>query len=255
MKLTLKTALLSAIAGMLCVATNASAASSTTVGFDGGSDGGFIGNAFFEATGGNPDGSAHHLVQAFGVSLRTGGEGEPANDAFLGDYSQYNSVTISFDIKVNSITDFIGNELPRAIGISLIDRDVQGPSGPAGVFFEMGVVSADLTSEWTTLTAIIEDTSSIGLPNGWVGFGDEDPNTFEPILPDGATFASVLASVDQFEITTLVPGFFFTFANYDVRIDNVSIKGVASPVPLPGAVWLFGAATAFLAGWRRRPAA
>ncbi|MFK8030209.1 MAG: PEP-CTERM sorting domain-containing protein [Gammaproteobacteria bacterium] len=233
----------------LCAATSAWAVTPTTVGFDDGDDGGFVGNAFFESTGGNPDGNARFFVQAFGISLRTGEEGGPVNSDFLGDYSEFGEVTISFDIQVNSITNFFGGEIPAAIGISLIDRDVQGPSGSSGVFLQMGVVSADANSEWTTLSATISDPSSMLLPPGWIGFGDEDPNTFEPVLPDGATFASVLASVDEFQITTFVPGFFFTNSNYDLRIDNVSLS--ASPVPLPGAIWLFGAALLSLAGRRK----
>ena len=47
--------------------------------------------------------------------------------------------------------------------------------------------------------------------------------TFAPILPAGATFASVLASVDQFQLTGAIPGFFFGPANMDIRIDNVAV--------------------------------
>ena len=235
---------------MLGSATNALAASNTTVGFDGGSDGGFTGNAFFEASGGNPDGNAHFFVQAFGVSLRTGGSGQPANAGFLGDYSAFDEVTISFDVQVNSITNFFGGEIPAAIGISLIDNDIVGGSGSSGVFLELAVISAGSHADWTTLSATISDTSAITLPPGWIGFGDEDPNTFEPTLPDGATFASVLAGVDEFQITTFVPGFFFTNSNYDLRIDNVTLTATA--IPVPGALWLLGSAVLFLTGVRRK---
>ena len=80
------------------LSTLALGADNAVVGFDGGSDGGFIGNAFFETEGGNPGGVAHHLGEFFFNDLRTGGVGEPANEAFLGDYSSYASVTFSFDI-------------------------------------------------------------------------------------------------------------------------------------------------------------
>ena len=62
------------------------------------------------------------------------------------------------------------------------------------------------------------------MPAGWIGFGAEDPNTFEPILPQGSTSTSVLASVDEMWITGAVPGFFFSNAIFDVRIDNVALE-------------------------------
>lgn len=198
-------------------------AENITVGFNGGSDDGFMGNAYFEAAGGNPDGVAHHLGEFFFNDLRTGGVSEPANPAFLGDYSTYASVTFSFDVKTNSLNDFMGNPIARSVGIMLKDRDIQGPSGASGVFIEMGVLGVNFTGEWTTLSVTIEDPASMELPAGWIGFGDEDPNTYAPILPEGATFASVLASVDEFDITGGVPGYFFGFANFDVLIDNITV--------------------------------
>lgn len=235
--------------GLVFTGVQTFAATSTNAGFDGGDSNGFTGNASFLANGGNPGGSADFFVQAFGVSLRTGGVGEPANDDFLGDYSAFSSVTISFDVQVESITNFFGGQIPAAIGVSLIDRDVTGPSGPSGVFFQMGVISADANSDWTTLSVTIDDLSSVTLPAGWIGFGDEDPNTFEPILPNGATFASVLSSVDEFQITTFVPGFFFGNSNYDLAIDNIRLE--ATPVPVPAAIWLLGGALVSLLRLRR----
>ena len=209
---------------ILSLSTMAFGAETTTVGFDDGSDGGFTGNAYFEASGGNPGGVAHHLAEIFFNDLRTGGVGEPANDGFLGDYSTYTSVTFSFDIKTNSLTDYMGNQIARSIGIALKDRDIEGPSGASGVFFEIGIVGVNYTGEWTTLSVTIDDPMSETLPAGWIGFGDEDPDTYQPILPERATFASVLAGVDEFDITGAVPGYFFGFAFFDVLIDNVTVE-------------------------------
>ena len=221
--------------------------SSTVVGFDGGDNGGFQGNAFFQASGGNSGGRAHHLNDSFSNELRTGGIGEPSNSAFLGDYSSFTNITFSFDIKTDSLTDFIGNQIARPIGIKLIDRDIQGGSGASGVFFEMGVQGVSFTPEWTTLSVTIADPTQSALPAGWIGFGDEDPSTFEPILPAGASFASVLASVDEFHITGAVPGFFFGTAFSDVSIDNIRLT-----VPAPGTAALLGLGG--LAATRRRRA-
>ena len=230
------------------LATGAAAlgAYDTVVGFDGGDPSGFTGNAFYESTGGNPDGNAHHNAQIFFNEIRTGGIGEPANDAFLGDYSGFSEVTFSVDVKTDSLTDFIGNEIARPIGISLIDRDIQGPSGASGVFFELGILGVNFTPGWTTLSVTIDDPTQMALPAGWVGFGDENPMTFEPQLPMGASFASVLAGVDEFKLTGAVPGFFFTFANFDVRIDNLSVT-----VPAPGTLAVIAPAAGVMMRRRR----
>ena len=92
----------------------------------------------------------------------------------------------------------------------------------------------------TTLSVTIEDPTATELPPGWIGFGDEDPDTFEPILPDGASFASVLASVDEFSITGAVPGFFFGNAFWDVQVDNITVNGQLVPEPTGGLLLLIG---------------
>jgi hypothetical protein len=199
------------------------AAFTTTAGFDGGADDGFSGNAFFEATGGNPDGNAHHFGSFFFNEIRTGAVGEPANAGFLGDYSSFDSVTFSVDVRVESLTNFLGDQISRTVGISLRDRDLQGPNGDSGVFYPLADISLATHGNWTTLSVTIDDPTQAALPAGWIGFGDEDPNTFEPLLPPGASFATVLAGVDEMQITGAVPGFFFTFADFDVRLDNVSV--------------------------------
>ena len=85
---------------------------------------------------GNPGGNAHIDGSFFFPELRTGGLGEPANSGFLGDFSAAGQITISFDVRVDSITDFIGNEIFRPFGVMLIDRDILGGSGPSGVFLK-----------------------------------------------------------------------------------------------------------------------
>ena len=212
-------------------------ADSTVVGFDGGSSDGFTGNALFQATDGNPGGAARHVTDLLFNDLRTGGIGEPVNANFLGDYSSFSNIEFSFDVRTNMLDDFTGNPIARPVGIMLIDRDIQGGSGPSGVFFEIGTLGVNFNPEWTTLSVTIADPTSAALPTGWIGFGDEDPNTFEPILPDGATFASVLASVDEFRITGAVPGFFFTNAFWDVQIDNIT---VSVPAPASGVLLAAG---------------
>ena len=220
----------------------------TNVGFDGGSNGGFGGNAFFESSGGNPDGNAHFLVESFGIELRNNTPGDPSNPAFLGDYSAAGQVTIGLDVRVDDL-NFFGTPVGRNLGLMFIDQDTIGPSGPAGVWFTLGAISQASTSDWTRFELTIDDFSSTTLPPGWIGFGDEDPNTFEPILPTGATFASIFEDVDEFRISTFEPGFFFGFTNFDVRVDNVSIEVTHIPEPGMGLIFLMAASTGVL---RRR---
>lgn len=239
-----------ALAGALCAWSGGShAASSTVVGFDGGTDGGFAGNAFFEPDAGNPDGNAHFLIENFGIELRSGAEGEPANPNFLGDYSSFGSITFSVDVKVNSLS-FGGHQISREIGIELIDRDIQGPDGGSGVFFLLDYISRATHGDWTTLAVTISDPTQAGLPPGWIGFGDFDPVTFEPRLPDGATFATVLAGVDEFRLTSYQPGFFYGFTDFNVRVDNLAVSVTPATVPVPGALLLF--ATGLIPVLRRR---
>ncbi len=222
---------------------------STVVGFDGGSDDGFTGNAFFEASDGNPGGNAHFFLETFGIEIRTGQEDGPMNPNFLGDYSAASSVVFGLDVQVDSIT-FFGSEVSRNLGVVLVDRDIQGPSGPSGLWYTLGSISAASTSDWTHLDVTIDDVTQGALPLGWIGFGDEDPNTFETILPPGASFASVLAGVDEFRISTFEPGFFFGFTNFDARLDNVSVQ--VNTVPEPVGLAFFAAALGCLTHRRRR---
>ena len=68
------------------------------------------------------------------------------------------------DIEVASLTNFIGNQIARPYGIKLIDRDVMGPSGPSGVYFELAVLSAAAQSSWTEVSVTIDDPTSTTLP-------------------------------------------------------------------------------------------
>lgn len=212
------------------------AASSTVVGFDGGTDGGFTGNAYYESVGGNPLGNAHFLIENFGIELRTGGIGETSNPDFLGDYSAFGAVAFGVDVKVISLA-FGGSQIAREIGITLIDRDIQGPDGASGVFFLLDYISRATHGDWTTLSVSIDDPRQSELPPGWIGFGDYDPVTFAPLLPEGATFATVLAGVDEFRLTSFQPGYFYGFTDFNVRVDNLYLS--VTPVPVPGALLLF----------------
>ena len=239
--------LIASTLALFSLAGSALAQTSTTVGFDAGTSGEFTGNFLFESTGGNPGGNAHlPNAPVFFPSLRTGTPGQSTNPGFIGDYSSFSEVTFRFDVKVDSITDFIGNQIQRPLGISLIDHDIQGPNGASGVFFEFAPLSSAAQFNWTEFAVTINDTTSATLPAGWIGFGDEHPTTFAPILPTGATFATILAGVDEVQITGAVPGYFFNNAFYDMRIDNVTVEkgtgciGISFCTPDPNSTGVAG---------------
>ena len=73
------------------------------------------------------------------------------------------------------------------------------------------------------------------------------------MLPEGVTFADILKGVDQIAITTLVPGFFYGFTDFNIAVDNISITpGAAAPVPEPSVLALLAAGGAILLGLARR---
>ncbi|GEM_PF-477346 len=210
------------------VATPAIGQNSASVGFDAGSEGWSInGLNAITPTGGNP---AEHVrwnnpVDTFGISARTS-----THAAFLGDYTAKGEVTLSIDMKVNFIT-FFGSPVPRNLVVELFDDDPFGAAPPAQVWFPLTTLQGS-GQDWMTFSTTVTDVFSDTLPDGWRGAGDEDPMTFEPILPAGRTWTNVLAGVDRIEFTTFEPGFFFGFTNFDVSMDNVSIQ----PLP-PQTAW------------------
>ena len=210
----------------LCAfAPSAHAAACAAVTFREGAPRGFTGNSYFQPTGGNPGGTAHFLIENFGIELRTGALGEPSNPRFLGDYSGFARITFGFDVKVSALV-FGGNQVSREIGVALIDRDIQGPDGASGVWFLLDYISLATHGDWTRLAVTIDDPTQPDLPPGWIGFGDYDPDTFEPRLPEGATFATVLAGVDEFRINTYQPGWFYGFTDFNVRVDNILVTAL-----------------------------
>ncbi len=162
------------------------------------------------------------------------------NQAFLGDYTQSGTVTLGIDVLASTIT-FEGREVPRQMVVQLIDYD--NPAGDApytSVWYDLGTIQAG--TGWQHLSVTIGDTSSTTLPAGWGGDGATVGDG--PGLPDGRTFADVLASVDEVRFTTAVPGYLYGYTYYDVSVDNISIAAVPEPstyAMLLGGLGLMGA--------------
>ena len=216
-----------ALAGTLIGAALPSAAQ-TVVTFGQGNEGwtgpqGVGGATFIDPALGNAAPALHTVFEDFGITFRT-----TTNAAFVGDYTQSPSVTLGLDVLTQSI-QFFGQNVTRRLVVELRDHDNPAEGYPyTSVWATLGTLSS-ANAGWQHLSVTIADTSATALPTGWGGYGAEDPVTFEPTLPPGRTFASVLAGVDELVFTTLVPGFFYGFTDFDVAIDNVSITAVPEP--------------------------
>lgn len=236
--------MLSAIAVSALASSGALAANNNqTVTFDDGNQGwSLLWHDTVTPTGGNPGARLHwdDLIDNFWMNARNS-----TNANFIGDYTAKGPVTLSIDVQVDYIS-FFGQPVGRDLVVQLFDDDDYNGAGPASVWFNLGFLPSSTNGEWVTLQATIDDVFSDTLPAGWNGAGDEDPNTFEPILPAGRTWTNVLQGIDRIEFTTAVPGWFYGFTNFNLSVDNISIT------PVPGAGTLSVLAIGGLAATRRR---
>jgi hypothetical protein len=201
-----------ALAG--CLFAGLAAAQATVTTFDDGEEG-WNGNALLETADGNPGANMHFMLETFGIELRN--EEHPA---FIGDMTASASVTVGVDAKADSIT-FLGSEVSRNVVVEFRSRALGQDGYPwSSVWIVLGTIQAD--PAWHEYSVTF-DPSSAELPQGWGGYGAEDPVTFEPMLPPGVTFADVMANVDELAFTTFEPGWFYGFTIFDARMDNLRI--------------------------------
>lgn len=191
------------------------------------------GATFIDNTLGNAAPSLRTVFNDFGITFSNS-----TNADFIGDYTTDPSVFISIDT-YTTFLNFFGIDVGRDFIVELRDYDNPEPGYPwTSVWYNLGILTAS-DPGWHTWSVTIADTSAAALPAGWGGYGAEDPVTFEPILPAGRTFTSVLAGVDEIAFTTLVPGFFFGFTDHDVAVDNITLNRV--PEPATAALLFLGA--------------
>ncbi|MHC5001998.1 MAG: PEP-CTERM sorting domain-containing protein [Planctomycetota bacterium] len=220
---------------LVTIGATSAALADATVTFENGTEGwtgpaGPGGATTVEPDGGNPGAHLHTIFNNFGIEFRTS-----TNTDFVTDYTAFGSVTLSVDVKVEDIS-FFGTPASRPWVLDLRSSALaQGGYPWTSVWFEFDWISAGQYGDWTTFTVTIEDPTSTELPPGWGGYGDETPLA-EPILPPGVTFADVLASIDEVALTTLEPGWFFGFTDFDVRIDNIAIQTTGGSDPCPSDV-------------------
>ncbi|MBK8915341.1 MAG: hypothetical protein IPM64_12215 [Phycisphaerales bacterium] len=183
---------------------------------------------FLESDGGAPGAHLRWLmIDTFGCTLYNA-----TNANVIGDYGRFSGpVELSIDVQVGEIS-FFGSPVARNLIVELVDYNDPDADYPwTSVWFNLGEMSADQTAEWTHFSVVIDDPASTSLPPGWGGTGAEDPVTFEPTLPPGRTFASVLAHVEEIRFTTYEPGYFYGFTNFELRFDNPSVQSTSAAIP------------------------
>lgn len=199
----------------LAAATAEAQSTTTVVTFDDAGAGWFGPNSSTELQGGNPGAHMHIQFSDFGVDIRN-----VSNTDFLGDLSPYDEVTISIDVKVDGISAS-GNPIPRNLVVDFrSSRLAQNTYLWSSVWFKLATLQTG--QGWTTYSVTFAPRSRV-LPEGWGGYGASNPVTFEPMLPEGVTFADVMAQMSEMAFTTLQPGYFYGEADFDLRVDNITI--------------------------------
>ena len=183
---------------------------------------GSTGDTQLEKAGGNPDHHLHTVFNNFGIEFHN-----DTNSEHFQSLLSHDDVRIEVDLKVEEI-DFFGTPVTRPWVLEIRDYDDVPPGYLwVSVWYLFEWVGAE--DDWRTFGVTITDTTSNELPAGWGGTGSELPPDYEPSLPVGRTFASVLAGVDEIAFTTYQPGWAFGFTDFDVRFDNV--RFIACSVP------------------------
>lgn len=205
----------------------AASVSAQTVTFDNGWEdwsgpAGVGGTTGIEADGGNPGANAHTVFEDFGITYRT-----TSNAAFLGDLTSSDTITVSIDVKVDSIT-YEGIEVPRKLLVDFRSQALAENGYPyTSVWHVLTPIQAGM--DWATYSVTFAP-GDLTLPSGWGGYGAENPDTAEPQLPADVSFADVMANVDELAFTTLEPGYVYGFTLYDMCIDNIRIDRGGSDV-------------------------
>lgn len=218
-----------------------SAAVSDTVTFDGDFGGFNVSGGFHEFVD-DGIGNTHlrSVAETFGMEWWT-----DRNDSFLGDYTAHDQITLSIDLRVDTL-QFFGQDTTRSVVVELRNsRYRESIFQYASVWFVLDrEFSSANNSEWETFSVTF-DPNAVALPEGWGGYGGSD-DADGPVLPDGVGFNDILSNVDQLVFSTLVPVERYPFTNFDIHADNISI----STIPAPGAAALLGLGG--LVGARRR---
>lgn len=196
-------------------------------GFEKGSSGwlhqrGFPGILWVDKTLGNAAPAVHHR--------QGGAEGSMMFQRRAGWLAPLKSgLPVKVQLDTNAmVVNYLGHPTRRELVVELRDYDNTPADHPyTSVWKIVGFLDANNLPGWRTWSVTIEDPTSQSLPAGWGGFGAEDADG-APRLPEGRTFADVLAGVDEIAITTFQPGYFYgSYHDFDVLYDNISVDVVS----------------------------
>lgn len=182
----------------------------------------------------------------WGVTLGNADSKSPVNT----DYTQLGGpVRFSVDVSVFALDNFFGDAMDPSewpLVLQLHDRGDPNDSGDDVSVWTLGPGLPRQADGWTRLEYLLPDPNSADIPQGWGGTGAWD-DFGNPILPPDRTWSDVLASIDEVQFTTFVPGYFYGANFWEVGFDNVRVE----VVPAPGALALLGLAGACATRRRR----
>lgn len=139
------------------------------------------------------------------------------SEFFVGNYASSVAVTFGLDLKIERLSHASGLPLPVKLWVG-----VGNTERTAVVMYHL----ADMADgqDWRTLRVTWNPRSTV-LPDGWLGFGASRPFMFEPGLPEGISFADVMANVGDIYLTTAERGTFTAppSLGFDLRVDNLMI--------------------------------
>jgi len=209
---------------VIAAACGQAASQTTTVDFNSGAQGWNGSNGSVITSDANGNMFMRTIDETFGVLYWNN-----TNQAILGDYNQYATMTLSVDVQIDKIDTtnlpegFTSIPLTRSLVLELRNNTyADGFFDYASVFFilETNLSSANYP-DFTTL-GVTFDPNATELPIGWGGFGGSD-DANGPVLPDGVTFADIVSNVDEVVFTTRVPTEFYLLNFFEFSVDNFSI--------------------------------
>lgn len=148
----------------------------------------------------------------------------------LGDLRRHSEerLFLTVYVRVTRFDNFFGEPMDpslRPLVLQLVDEgEPNNPADDVSVYF-VGEGCPRQSEGWQRRHFIIPIYNRESLPPGWGGTGDEDPTTFEPRLPPGRTYGSVIRSVDRVQVTTLQPGYFYISSFWEAGFDNIHVGG------------------------------
>jgi hypothetical protein len=171
------------------------------------------------------------LDSYWGVTL---GTAEGAITGLTGDLTTHTQgLQVSFDLRNFVFINFFGDPIDPASRPIILELHDDGDPREFGdevsVWFR-GDNMPSMDEGWKSYEYTIPVPDGDEMPAGWGGTGAEDPVTFEPKLPEGRTFRSVLQNVTRVSISTFEPGYFYTFSGIEFGADNVEVRSLSDTV-------------------------